>query len=490
MVAETKRTPRIRKQVKEAKPSEPTTTQFDSTAKVESALPTTPPVASAPAVPAPAPPAPRTASPLEAAAQAVVAANLQGAPLALTRGFVSGRESRAQLMSEPPWVGVAGAYHGRSGRELGQAVVWLAIQQAIPVPGAPEFQAFGADHISGGEARLQKPLTITVAEGRNHLVPADRAVMEQVQDALMGRDLFLVSLDRLRPNPRTSSGKPVSDGIILEAYDPTTGGLVWQNPRITVAHAIAACLHGAALAPSFSVPTVAPVSIPAPALAPTPVPSVVTALLPVWFVKIKAEAESYGMPATNTLTYIINKRAEALLSFGAVASMEEALSTARPEVAALMAPVAAPVPALAPVSAPIPVPVPVPAPAASLASTEGVAAALGVKPPVVKAVAPKPVAPVVTVDAELPEELELDHLLVREWRPKVQERILKILADAPDHTASAQQIREALGLRCGFKSGDELERIGTAIKRTIRRIEAEGLLIGTGLTKGKTYRLL
>ena len=504
MVAETKRTPRTRKPVKADAVTKEPSTSINSTPAVESIVlganaqtPATVPVL----VPAPAPTPPPSG--LALAAQAVATATLQGVPLALTRGLITERPSGAgQSLSLPPWVGSLSGHMSSAGRPLSPDVLFLSLYQGIPVPRGSEFQTFGVDHTSSGTgmARLQKPFTITLGEGRLSPTPDDQVIMASVQSVLLGRDLFLVSFDRLRLYTRANSGKPVSDNIILEAYDPSTGSLVWSNPRISIAQAVAACVHGAeftptpihaysALAPTTAVPAVAlpSVAVPMPPAMATSRPTG-----PAWFEDFRREAEDYGVaPAT----YITKKWARTLLQVGLASSEEEARVAAQAQVAALLqafpstgtvAQAVATVPAPYVPAAPV-------APSISLSSTEGVAAAIGLGGPVTlpaRVVPSRPAGPAVLVTEELPEFLGLEHLSIREWRPKVQERVLLFMASRPKKTATARQIREGMGLPTGCGKGTELEKIGNALKRFLHRLEVDGALIGEGVTLGRTYRLL
>ena len=500
MVAETKRTPRARKQAKAETPVDAVQPQPDSTPKVESNVANTniqavqTPVP-APA-PAPAPPAP-TVTDLEAAAKELVSANLRGVPLTLTRGVVSGRQAApSSSMSYPPWVGSLSGHLSSAGRTLSPDVLFLALQQAIPVPSAPEFQTFGAEHFTGNAGRLQKPLTITLAEGRMQATQDDLTFMDQIRDALLDRDLFVLSLDRLRLHQRSNSGKPMSDNIVLEAYDPATGGLVWKNPRISVSHAIAACLMGSAL-PSPA-PTVRPIvafaPAPAPALAAPAAPA-----LPEWFMRLKASADDYGVPPEKLAHFIAKGRGDALFIADVTPTLEAGIALATKQVEAIMAganPAPAPAPSAPAVAPAAPAPVPVaPAPVLAPSTTEGVAAALGLAGPATPPPppAPKPVRPKVIVAEDLPEFLGLEHLTMVEWRPKVQERIVSVLSAHTNKTANARQIREGLGLPvgCGPKGvGGDLEKIGNALKRFLNRLEADGVVVGAGATQSKTYQLL
>ena len=505
MVAETKRTPRTRKPAKAVSVSEEPSTSINSTPAVESiVLGANAPAPTLAPAPAPAPsPAPAPApSGLVLAAQAVASATLQGVPLALTRGLITERPSGAgQSLSLPPWVGSLSGHLSSAGRPLSPDVLFLSLYQGIPVPRGAEFQTFGVDHTSSGTgmARLQKPFTITLGEGRLTPTPDDQVIMASVQSVLLGRDLFLVSFDRLRLYTRANSGKPVSDNIILEAYDPSTGSLVWSNPRISIAQAVAACVHGAEFTPApihaYSALAPAPVSAVAPPSVAPPVPPAVATSRPTgpaWFEDFRREAEDYGVaPAT----YITKKWARTLLQVGLASSEEEARIAAQAQVAALLqafpstgtvAQVVATIPAPYVPAAPV-------APSISLSSTEGVAAAIGLGGPVTlpaRAVPSRPAGPAVIVTEELPEFLGLEHLSIREWRPKVQERVLLFMASRPKKTATARQIREGMGLPTGCGKGTELEKIGNALKRFLHRLEVDGALIGEGVTLGRTYRLL
>ena len=495
MVAETKRTPHKRIKNMDVTPVPDAHVESHSTHSVESASPNTKIQASKTAPEAPPPPAP--VSPLQAAILTVANATAQGAPLAVTRGVVMERASGGQSMSLPPWVGALPGHKSSTGRILSPDVLYLSLYQNIPVPTAPEFQTYGVDHVSSGTARLQKPFTITLAEGRMSPTPEDHMIMQGVQDALLGRDLFLVSLDRLRLYNRANSGKPISDNIILEAYDPATGGLVWKNPRISVEYAVAASLQGLALAS-------APVSIPAPMrplVAPvpaTPAPAPTASVYPVWFVAFRNEAMEFGIPEANIGAFITKKRASVLLQADVASTPEEAQAMASKQVSGLLGsvPASAPSPTpVAPVVTPVVIPpiTPVAAPVmAPRSSTEDVAAALGLTP-VASAPTPKAasVAPAVYIAEDLPEVLGLDHLVIKEWRPKVSERIVNFMASCPEKTATARQIREGIGLPTGYdQKGGTLEKIGNALKRFIYRMEDDGLLVGGGTTLGRTYRLL
>jgi hypothetical protein len=429
---------------------------------------------------------PTSLPPLQVAAQGVMQANLQGVPLALTRGLVVERASGSPSMSLPPWVGILGSHRSTSGRVLSPETVYLSLYQNIAQPAGPEFQTYGLEHQAYGGSRLQKPMTITLGEGRMHTTPEDMSIMAQVQASILNKDLFLVSLDRLRLYQRSNSGKPISDNIILEAYDPATGALVWTNPRITVAHAIAAT--SAALA---SLPALAPVATAqvAPATAPAPVapaPALAVAQPPAWFTNLRREADGFGLTGDNLVRYIVSKRAGVLVMAGIAQNEAEAMSMAHSEVLGLLGSTPATLATETPQAPAAPAPAP-------LDSPEAVAAAIGFSVPKARTAAASPaparVHPAAPV-GDLPEALGLEHLMIPEWRPKLNDRILKVIRESDNQKATAQQIRAGLGLPTGFAKGSDLERIGNALKRCLYRMEDLKLITAEGTTKSRTYRLI
>ncbi len=474
----------------------------------ETPLSTLAPVETTPAAP--------VTTPLAAAVQKVAEAMILGVPMVITRGKVAMRANppTVTIMGQATWIGATVETHNRVGISMGTSQLWLALQQNTPVPSGAHYQNFGSDHTdrAAGGSRLQKPLAITIDEQSPTLGHEHRPFIQAVEDALVGRDLYLVSLDRVRLSARSNSGWPLSEPIILEAYDPA-GNLVWANPRLSFERVCADCAGSFAVtgAPANTVSTarlnqkLATVTMGAPAPVPAPVPVAATpvpapaAVLPPWFIALKAKAADYGIP--NPAIFITNERKSALLMAGLANSEAEAHAMAEAEVKVLLAPAPAKpakaAPAPAPVkpakAAPAPVPAPTPAPVAELGAAEDVAAAIGIKiesaasrtsssrrkeAPAAKLSDPEAIGAVVTYE----------QMLDKDYRTQILTRIMDFLGQCEGKRANSTEIRTHLGLPLG--SAGDLEAVGTAVKRMMHRLLEEGLVVKEGTTRSTFYRRL